>query len=260
MTDRVRIASLNLLYYPQGDRWRERRPLVEAGLRAIAPDLLGLQEVNRLIDQDRDLAAAAPEAAYTVFRASEIVRRRYPRHWDGVVFLARAEAGEILGHDVRRLTHMRVVQALRLRRPSGRTLTCLNTHLHHPDGPPGFVARRNQVRAILEWLDALPPSDVVTIGGDLNAVPSEPAIDLLRAAGFRSAHHTVNGSDPVTFPSGLIAPSIYRGPGFCIDYVWVRGAAEVVDCRLAWDQPSAADPTLYPSDHRGLIADLVLPD
>lgn len=260
MHDRIRIATLNLLYYPQGDRWRERRPLVEAELRTLAPDVIGLQEVNRPIDQDHDLAASAgPELDYQVFRASETVRRRYPRHWDGVVFLAAAGAGEILGHEVRRLTYLRVVQALRLRRPSGRTLTCLNTHLIHGDGPPGYVARRNQVRAMLEWLDALPPSDVVTIGGDLNAIPADPALDLLRAAGFRSAHRAANGSDPVTFPSGLVA-SWNQGPESCIDYIWVRGAAEVVDARLAFDRPSVEDPGLYPSDHRGLVADLALPD
>lgn len=93
---------------------------------------------------------------------------------------------------------------------------------------------------------------------DLNAVPQEPAIDLLRTAGFRSAEETVHGRYDPTFPSGLVAPSIYRGPGFTIDYVWVRGAALLVDSSITLDRPSVTDPTLYPSDHRGVSADLVV--
>jgi endonuclease/exonuclease/phosphatase family metal-dependent hydrolase len=257
MADRMRIATLNLLYYPQGDRWRERRPLVETQLSALAPDVLGLQEVNRPIDQDHDLAASArPELAYQVFRASETVRPRYPRHWDAVVFLAAAGAGEVVGHEVRRLTYLRVVQALRLRRPSGRTVTCLNTHLIHGEDAKGYGARRNQVRTMLEWLDSLPKSDIVTIVGDFNAVPDEPAVDMLRSAGFHSAHQTANGLDPVTYPSGLVASWTHGHPELCIDYIWVRGDAAVRDARLAFDQPSLEDPGLYPSDHRGLVADL----
>lgn len=255
MSDRLRVATLNLLYYPQGDRWRERRPLVEDGFRAIAPDVLGLQEVNRLIDQDHALGASG-RGRYSVFRAVEEIPARYPRHWNAVVFLASESAGEVVGHYVQRLTHRRVVQALRIRRPSGATVTCLNTHLHHPDGPVGYIPRRNQVRLVLDWLAGLPVSDVVTLSGDLNAVPEEPAVELLRASGFHSAYETVHGSEPDTFPSGLVAPSIYTGPGFCVDYIWLRGTARVIAAELAWHEASPRDPTLYPSDHRGLFADV----
>ena len=92
----VRVATINLLYYPQGDRWKERRPLVEAELRDLGPDVIGLQEVNRSIDQDHALAAsAAPELEYQVYRASNTIRPRYPRHWDGVVLLVRRAAGTV---------------------------------------------------------------------------------------------------------------------------------------------------------------------
>jgi endonuclease/exonuclease/phosphatase family metal-dependent hydrolase len=255
---RLRIATLNLLYYPQGDRWAERRPLVEAELRAIAPDVVAFQEVNRLIDQDHALAAAVPGRRYVVVRASETVRAAYPRHWDGVVSLISAAAGQILDHEVRRLTYLRVVQAIRLRRPSGATIRWLNTHLHHPDGPPGHVARRNQVRAILAWLQTLSPVDAEILVGDLNATPEEPAIAELRRAGFVSAFEERHGHHEPTYPSGLVAPSIPLAPAMCLDYVWVRGGVRVLDARLAWAAPAADDPTLFPSDHRGLVADLAL--
>ena len=256
MATRVRLATLNLLYYPQGDRWRERRPLVEAELGTVAADVVGFQEVNRSIDQDRGLAGAVPDLDYAVYRASEIVPPRYPRHWDGVVLLARRSSGQVRFHEVRRLTHQRVVQALGLRLEGGETLTVANTHLHHPDGPSGHVARLRQARSIVAWLSTLPPSDATVLLGDLNGLPDEPSLRFLFDAGFRSATREAGRGDPGTFGSGLVAPTIYRGPASCIDYVLVREGATVLDARLAFDQPAGHDPGLYPSDHRGLIADV----
>jgi endonuclease/exonuclease/phosphatase family metal-dependent hydrolase len=258
VTERLRVATLNLLYYPQGDRWPERRPLVEAEMRAVAPDLLGLQEVDRLIDQDRALAGAVAERRYVAIRAAESMRPTYPRHWDGVVSLVSPSAGELLDHQTLRLTYLRVVQAIRLRQASGATFRWVNTHLHHPDGPPGYVARHNQVRAILAWLKTLPRVDAEILVGDLNATPDEPAIEELRHAGFRSAVEVSRGRHEPTYPSGLVAPSIPTAPAMCLDYVWTRGAVRVVDARLAWAAPSPNDPTLFPSDHRGVVADLAL--
>lgn len=257
MAARIRLATINLLYYPQGDRWKERRPLVEAELRDLAPDVIGLQEVNRSIDQDHALAASAGLAfGYQVYRASNTIRPRYPRHWDGVVLLVRGAAGTVRFHEVRRLTHLRVVQAIGIQLPDASTLTVANTHLHHPDGPPGHVPRLRQVRDVLAFLDELPATDATVLGGDLNGLPDEPSLRLLFEAGFRSATREAGLGDPGTFGSGLVAPTIYRGPRFCIDYLLVRGSARVVTASLAFDQPSANDPGLYPSDHLGLTADL----
>ena len=44
-------------------------------------------------------------------------------------------------------------------------------------------------------------------------------------------------------------------PG-CLDYIWVRGAVRVASARLAFDRPDPDDPTLYPSDHVGISAQL----
>ena len=44
------------------------------------------------------------------------------------------------------------------------------------------------------------------------------------------------------------------GDPSCLDYVWIRGAVGVRDARLWADRPAAHDPTLYPSDHFGVVA------
>ncbi|MDQ2965133.1 MAG: hypothetical protein M3R57_04740, partial [Chloroflexota bacterium] len=79
-------------------------------------------------------------------------------------------------------------------------------------------------------------------------------------AGFRSAYAEANGDDPaVTWPSGIQAPGMDTdGDPGCLDYIWLRGAVRASDARLAFDRPAVPDPTLYPSDHLGLAAHLVV--
>jgi endonuclease/exonuclease/phosphatase family metal-dependent hydrolase len=79
-------------------------------------------------------------------------------------------------------------------------------------------------------------------------------------AGFRSAHLEANGAEPtVTWPSGIQAPGMDTdGDPGCLDYIWVRGPIHVESCRVVFDRPAVDDPTLYPSDHLGLAARLVV--
>ena len=263
MVEQLRVATLNTLYYPQGDRWRERLPVVGAALRALQADLVGLQEIDRARGRDVALAGCAPERSYAVLRASETPRDRYPRHWDGVVTLVAAEAGAFISHRTLRLTHHRIVQAVDLRTSGGALVRFANTHLHHLEGPPGYSLRARQAAAILGWLDELASvvcvADVEFLVGDLNAIPLEPTIHALREAGFQSAYELAHGLHAATFASGLVAQSITVGPPqICIDYIWLRGAGRVVGAELAFDRPAESDPTLYPSDHLGLVADIQL--
>jgi len=43
----------------------------------------------------------------------------------------------------------------------------------------------------------------------------------------------------------------------CIDYIWTTGAIETVASGVCFDKPSPDDPSLWPSDHAGVWADLV---
>jgi endonuclease/exonuclease/phosphatase family metal-dependent hydrolase len=42
----------------------------------------------------------------------------------------------------------------------------------------------------------------------------------------------------------------------CIDYIWVAGPIQIVASGVCFNQPSAEDPSLWPSDHIGVWADL----
>ncbi len=248
MTDRVRVATLNIRNI--ADRWDERLPLLLADTAALAPDLLGLQEVVYVLQQDRLLGAAGP------------ARYREVRGWAGRPeygnsLLVREplafDAYERLDLGMTRSAH-RVVVTL----PTGARLLMAVTHLHHLVADA--EARDGQAAALLAWLDdgAAPAADAQVVVGDFNAEPTEPTYARMRDAGFRSAHAEANGAEPaVTWPSGLQAPAMDTdGEPGCLDYIWVRGPATVRSARVVYDRPAADDRTLFPSDHFGLVADL----
>lgn len=244
--DRLHVATFNILNL--ADRWPERLPLILADMAALQPDILGLQEVVYVMQQDRIIGAAG-EGRYAAHRAwagrpeygnSLLVRDPHVlRDWD------RLDLG--LGRSAGRG---------RLALPGGATVTVAVTHLHHE--VPAEAERDEQARQLLSWLDAAPSTDAQIIVGDFNAEPVEPTHARMLAAGFASAYAVANAEDPpVTWPSGLQAPAMDTdgAPG-CLDYVWVRGAVTVAAARLAFERPDPDDPTLYPSDHLGISAQL----
>jgi len=120
----------------------------------------------------------------------------------------------------------------------------------------GFPSSDEQAAALVAWLDAAPATTAQVVVGDFNADPSEPAYARMGGAGFRSAFAEANGAEPaVTWPSGLQAPAMDTdGDPSCLDYVWLRGSARALEARLWADRPAVEDPTLYPSDHVGIVA------
>lgn len=242
--DRLLVATLNILNL--ADRWHERLPLVLADMAALQPDLMGLQEVVYPMQQDR-LIGAAGEGHY------QTVRGWAGRPEYGNAILVKRplapEAHERLDLGIARSAH-RVLVPL----PGGARLVFAVTHLHHP--PAALAERAEQVARLVPWLDASPAHDGMIVVGDFNADPDEPAYAGMVGGGFRSAYRSANGAEPaVTWPSGLQAPAMDTdGIPEPLDYIWVRGAVEVEDARLAFDRPDAEDLTLYPSDHVGIAA------
>lgn len=255
----LHVATLNLRNI--ADRWPERLPLLLQDMAALQPDLIGLQECVFAVGQDR-LLGAAGEGRYTS-RQGWAGRPEY-----GNAILGREPlslgGGERLDLGMHR-SALRVpvtVPAGDAGGPDGgatdkhATLDYVVTHLHHL--VPDEAARAQQATALVEWLAAT--NGPLIVVGDFNAEPVEPAYKVMTDAGFRSAAALANGEDPaVTWPSGIQAPGMDTdGEPGCLDYIWVRGPIEVDSCGLAFDRPSATDPTLYPSDHLGLSAHIRL--
>ncbi len=241
----LRVATLNILNL--ADRWEERLPLLLADTAALRPDVLGLQEVVYPMQQDRLLGAGSPDH-YAVHRGWA-GRPEY-----GNSLLVRAPLAAPDGAERLDLGHSRSALRVAVRLADGSRLVVAVTHLHHR--VPDAAIRNEQAAALVSWLDAAPAATAQVVMGDFNADPTEPAYARMVAAGFRSAFAEANGTEPeVTWPSGLQAPAMDTdGDPSCIDYIWLRGPASAVKARLWADRPAAIDPTLYPSDHLGVVA------
>ncbi len=244
--DRLHVATLNIRNL--ADRWFERLPLLLADMATLQPDLLGLQEVVYVMQQDR-LIGAAGEGR------NDAVRGWAGRPEYGNSLLVRepltASGSDRLDLGLSR-SALRSVVAL----SGGASVLVVVTHLHHLG--PDAVERDEQTATLLAWLEEVPKADATIVMGDFNADPDEPAPARLRAADFRSAYAEANGAEPaVTWPSGLVAPAMDTdGDPACLDYIWLRGAIRVESARLVFDRPAPEDPTLYPSDHLGIAAQL----
>lgn len=252
----LRVLSLNILNLM--DRWPERLPLLLAEFGALQPDLAGLQEVVYPMQQDR-LLAASGESRYEIRRAwawrpeaGNSILVRAPL----AVTLPAETPGDRLDLGVQRAAGLAFVSL-----PDGTLVRIANLHLHHPHGEEHDALRLRQVEATLAWLASRPLADATVVTGDFNARPGEPAHTRMVAAGFRSAMVEANGAEPdVTWPSGLQAPAMDSdGDPGCLDYIWLSGAVRARSARLCFDRPSVDDPTLFPSDHRGVLAELEIP-
>ncbi|HEV7733445.1 MAG TPA: endonuclease/exonuclease/phosphatase family protein [Candidatus Binatia bacterium] len=244
----VRIATFNIRSI--FDRWPERRPLLVEAFRQIAPHVAGLQEVDFEDEkQDALLADAVPDRRYQSFAGET-------RPGFGNAILV--GDGTATAHETRGLELWRVAHRVRIELPGGRALWFANTHLHHV--ADDVHVRVEQAKVLCDFMAVARPDDTAVVVGDFNALPDEASCAVMREAGFRSAHHTVHGHEPpITWPSGIQAETMdLEGDRGCLDYIWVRGPARIVEAHVAANEPPAHDPTIYPSDHFAVVADLEL--
>jgi endonuclease/exonuclease/phosphatase family metal-dependent hydrolase len=245
---KLRIATFNIRN--TNDRYAERGPLLARAFAELDADLIGLQEVDYAEPrQDDFLAAQLPERHYRSVDARSPRRRT----WGNAILTA---AGEPLRHDQVFLGRGRSAQRVLLLLPGNRTLWFANTHLHHV--PAESEVRREQAAALCQWMAEAPAADAAIIGGDFNTPPSEPAYAVMKEAGYRSAFVEANAAEPaVTWPSGIQAETMDTdGDPNCLDYLWLWGSAKAVAVALACNRAAPNDPTLYPSDHFAIVAEI----
>lgn len=270
----LKIATLNI--WNKAGPWPERSALIRKQLRALAPDVLGLQEVLRMHGEPVDAASCqATELCqglgYQIVFAEAMhygggllfgnaVCSRHPILEQSSFALPGADPGE-----------SRVLLHALVGTPHGLLpvfVTHLNWKLHH-----GSV-RLEQVRFIVDKIFELCPVDESRLPpvlmGDLNAGPEADEIRYL------SGHATVDGKSVYFADAWLHAG---EGPGYTfdrrnrfaalahepprrIDYVFVRGPdrsfrGEPLSTKLAFAESEPhADGELWPSDHFGVVTEI----
>jgi beta-glucosidase len=231
--------------------WERRAPLVIDQLEKLAPDVVGFQEIDLMLDQGMVIARQINQrmgdrAHYRIKHAANPGKRA---SYHGIGTLARFE---FLEHEVLDLmTFERVAQRV-IFRAGDREFAFVNTHLHHP--PEASGERVEQVEYLLRWLDRDTRGLPLVIAGDFNSYVEEKAVALMKSR-FRSAFETANGREPEkTWPTPV--NDFDNSPAGTLDYIFVSEEFEIKDAGLAFDEPSPDDSRLYPSDHLGLFARL----
>jgi endonuclease/exonuclease/phosphatase family metal-dependent hydrolase len=262
--ERLRAVTLNI-WNRQGP-WAERLPLLREGLAAVAPDVVGLQEVLGL--------GGASQAHELVEGLGWQVH--YGPAWQmgggltfGNAILSRwpLVATDVLPLPAPPELDSRTVAYALVDMPCGPVpvfCTHLTYQLHRSD------ARCAQVRALTDHVGALAPPDRGTFPpillGDFNAEPDSDEMRFLRGRtplGGKSVYfadcwlvaaagpgHTYDRRNPYAYRS--------REPSRRIDYVYVRGPdralrGEPLAARLILDAPTG---DVWPSDHFGLLAEI----
>lgn len=250
----VRVVSFNIRYANEADgenAWRVRKDLAIDTLRALDPDVAGLQEVlasqfNDLRDAfqaydfvgvGRDDGAAAGEFVPIMFR-----RSRFTLVERGHVWLS--ESPEIPGSVGWDAACPRMVTWVRLRFRENPLvdLVVFNTHWDHR-GREARIASARLVRRMVESIGGLP----IIVTGDFNCAPySEPYAILLESQGSGAAlHDTYLEAGLAESAEGTFNGFEGRSDGARIDWVLSNRRWEVLSAGIDRTQRDGR----FPSDH-----------
>jgi endonuclease/exonuclease/phosphatase family metal-dependent hydrolase len=264
--DRLKVLTLNI-WNRQGP-WEARRAVIREGIEALAPDVVGLQEVLRL-----EGAGQAPSQAEELAEGFGYHVAHAPA-WEigggltfGNAILARWPIVERQqwALPVEPGNETRCLQYALVDAPCGK-VPVFNTHLswklHHAH------VRAEQVKLInARILELAPVSGFPPIlMGDMNAEPDSDEMRYLRgltALGGRGTYFSdcwhVRGEGPgYTFAreNSYTAPA--HEPSRRIDYVYTRGPdrqyrGEPLAVRVVLDRPRDG---VFASDHYGVYAEI----
>jgi endonuclease/exonuclease/phosphatase family metal-dependent hydrolase len=250
------VATINLRH--RADRWRERRHLLVAQLMDSAPDLISLQEISFPIRQGlwlrNQINARLTGSNRQPYQLIQKRKQHFPKgYYEGIGILTKLP---VLYQDWVSLGYGgRVALRVNVELPAHVTVDFVAVHLHHINTDK--QARQEQVMQMINWLNGRRRVPRQVIAGDFNEVPDGPAIQTMKQT-YRSAYAVANGREPLaTFPTALVRrPDDWAG---CLDYIFVSSAVDAVrSAKIFCDQPAPEDDTLYPSDHVGLRATLVI--
>lgn len=233
--------------------WPRRRELILAGLLEAAADVILLQEVDLTIDQANGLCASLNVSCAQPYQAYHVAGPRRGVTREGLAALARVPVTAHDGHDL--LFEERIAQRLQVE-VEGRPVDCWNIHLHHPAGEAADAIRLRQASTLLEWFARGSASVPFIAAGDFNSVPGSPAY---RCLGLRSAFAEVHGRHPVTTrtPLGSDDPERWRAHS-PVDHVLLGPGLVARSASLVLDEPAPGHPDVWPSDHRGVLAEIDL--
>jgi endonuclease/exonuclease/phosphatase family metal-dependent hydrolase len=247
---RFRVATLNL--EQDHKRWEARRALVAGQLAALRPDVLALNEVCLPKRTAHWLRDAVREQAGIDYHLVQQTRVNGLAALEGEALLTRFPVLETGNLDYRTRDFVALVARLRV---GSAPVDVYVTHLYASRGDDAL--RLHQVQQLLAWIDGRDAPAARLVCGDFNATLDMASAGLM-ATRYRPTQTAPTAFTPLAGPDGEVTHPDRARMDRCIDFIWMSEGLRVHDSRVCFNQPSAADATLWPSDHAGVFADLEL--
>jgi endonuclease/exonuclease/phosphatase family metal-dependent hydrolase len=244
-----RIATLNL--EQDHKRWPERRSLILEQLDQIRPDILALNEVCLPHQTGRWLQETARDRLGLPYRLVQQSKTNHLGTLEGEAILTRHPILETANFDYQ--AQGMVAQVTRLE-VEDQLLDVYVTHLYRSLGEDAL--RLYQVQQLLAWTGSRQDGVAAVVCGDFNATLEMPSAQLM-AQTFRPSQLEPTAFTPLQGEDGAVSHPYWPRLDRCIDYIWVSEGLEVTASEVGFNIPSPTDPTLWPSDHAGVWADLI---
>lgn len=245
------VVTFNI-WHNQSD-WPGRLAQILAELRALAPDVICLQEVLQNPELPNQAQTIADSLGYHVYFASVDSVGRPKRYGNAILtrhpVLATHWRALDPADDYRNAAHLRLAWA-------GRPVDVYTTHLHYSGADGGEAVRSRQIRDLLAFIDATAAGASVILTGDFNTLPGNASLRLLDDR-FLDAYALLHpGADRPT----TLNPHAGHTPRW-IDYLFVARAGgrdaglRPVAAEVVFDRPGPD--SLWASDHFGVYTRLV---
>ena len=246
----LRVATLNM--EQDHKRWEQRRDLIVEQLAAIDPDLFAMNEVCIPLQTARWIQRTMRERYGRDYALVQQTRVNGLSVVEGEALLTRLPILETGNLDYR----TRDIVALVARVKAGeRALDIYVTHQYMSRGDESL--RLFQARQLLAWIESRDDAAARIVCGDFNATLDQPSA-VLMASRLRPTQTAPTAFTPLADEDGSVSHPSWPRMDRCIDFIWVSDPLEVVASEVCFNQYSAQDPALYPSDHAGVWADLRL--
>jgi len=245
---KIRVATLNM--EQDHKRWELRRELLVEQLAEIDPDCFAMNEVCLPKQTAKWVQRALAERYGRTYSLVQQTRVNGLSAVEGEALLTRLPIVETGNLDFR----TRDIVALVARVRAGERLVDIYvTHLFMSRGDESL--RVFQAHQLLEWIASRDGADARIVCGDFNASPEKPSAALM-ATRFRPTQTRPTAFTPLADDAGNVSHPTWARMDRCIDYVWTEGALQALASEVCFDRGHPQDPTLYPSDHAGVWADL----
>jgi endonuclease/exonuclease/phosphatase family metal-dependent hydrolase len=243
-----RVATLNL--EQDHKRWSDRQPLISAEIAALKPDVIAFNEVSVPLQTAKILRDAAIAATGIPYKLVQQTRVNGLSTVEGEALLTRFPIVETGNLDYQ--TRDIIALAARIL-VEGTPVDFYVTHLYMSRGDDSL--RLFQVQQLLAWIDTRADGTPSVVCGDFNAALDAPSAGLM-ATRFRPTQTAPTAFTPLADRDGAVSHPYWPRMDRCIDYIWISQGIEILASEVCFNRPSPDDPSLWPSDHAGVWADL----